>query len=83
MMTLINLMNCSKVLCYPFLMICAKRCLEKKARSNPDRFLTIHRRHKNLVTKVSRATREQYYRTLLETSIGNGKTELEYQLYSL
>ena len=50
----------------------AKRRLEKKARSNPDRYLTIYRRHKNL-TKVTRATREQYYRTLLETSIGNNK----------
>ena len=51
----------------------AKRRLEKKARSNPDRYLTISRRHKNLLTKVTRATRDQYYRTLLETSIGNSK----------
>ena len=36
----------------------AKRCLETKARSNPDRYLTIYRRHKNLFTKVTRATRE-------------------------
>ena len=49
----------------------AKQRLEKKARSNPDRFLTINKRHKNLLTKVTRATREQYYRTLLETSIMN------------
>ena len=45
----------------------------KKARSSPDRYLTIYRRHENLLTKVTRATREQYYRTLLETSIGNSK----------
>ena len=51
----------------------AKRRLEKKARSNPDRYLTIYRSHKNLLTKVTRATRVQYYRTLLEASIGNSK----------
>ena len=51
----------------------AKRRLEKKARSNPDRFLTIYRRHKNLLTNFTRATREQYYRTLQETSSGNSK----------
>ena len=45
----------------------------KKARSNPDRYLTIYQRHKNLLTKVTCATREQYYRTLLETSAGNSK----------
>ena len=45
----------------------------KKSRSNPDRYLTIYRRQKNLLTKVTRATRDQYYRTLLETSIGNSK----------
>ena len=45
----------------------------KKARSNPDRYLTIYRRHNYLLTKVTRATREQYCRTLLETSIGNSK----------
>ena len=47
--------------------------LKKKARSNPDRYLIIYRRHENLLTKVTRATRDQYYRTLLETSIGNSK----------
>ena len=51
----------------------AKRRLEKKARSNPDRYLTIYQRHENLLTKVTRATRDQYYRTLLGTSIGNSK----------
>ena len=35
--------------------------------------LTNYRRHKNLLTKVTRATRDQYYLTLLETSIGNSK----------
>ena len=45
----------------------------KKARSNPDRYLTIYRRHNNLLTKVTRATRDQYYHTLLETSIRNSK----------
>ena len=53
--------------------ILAKRRLEKKARSNPYRYLTIYWRHKNLLTKVTRTTRDQYYRTLLETSIGNSK----------
>ena len=51
----------------------AKRRLEKKAQSNPERYLTIYRRDKNLLTKVTRATRDQYYGTLLETSIGNSK----------
>ena len=51
----------------------AKRRLEKKVRSNPDRYLTIYRRHKNLLTEVTRATREQYYRNLLGTSIGNSE----------
>ena len=51
----------------------ANRRLEKKARSNPDRYLTVYRRHENLLTKVTRATRDQYYRTLLETSIENSK----------
>ena len=51
----------------------AKRRLEKETRSNPDRYLTIYRRHKNLLTKVTRATCEQYYLTLLEISIGNSK----------
>ena len=50
-----------------------KRRLEKKERSNPNRYLTIYRRHENLLTKVTRATRDQYYHTLLETSIGNSK----------
>ena len=50
-----------------------KRRFEKKARSNPDQYLTIYRRHNNLLKKVTRATREQYYRTLLETSVGNSK----------
>ena len=44
----------------------AKRRLEKKLQSNPERYLTIYRRHKNLLTKVTCATRDQYYRTLLE-----------------
>ena len=45
----------------------------KKARSNPDQYLTIYFMHVNLLTKVTCATREQYYRTLLETSIANSK----------
>ena len=36
----------------------AKRRREKKARSNPDRYLTIYRRHENLLTQVTRATRD-------------------------
>ena len=32
-----------------------------------------YRRHKNLLSKVTRAKREQYYCTLLETYIGNSK----------
>ena len=51
--------------------ISANRRLEKK--SNPGRYLTIYLRDKNLLTKVTRTTRDQYYRTLLETSIGNSK----------
>ena len=31
-----------------------KRRLEKKARQNPERFLTEYRRHRNLLTKVTR-----------------------------
>ena len=80
MMTLMNLMNYSKVLCYLFSMIFplqtkniynkadrkpwitagiltsirAKRRLEKKARSNPDRYLTIYWRRKNFLIKVTR-----------------------------
>ena len=53
--------------------ISTKRRLEKKARSNPDRFFTIYWRHKKLLTKVTRATREKYYHTLLETPIGSSK----------
>ena len=45
----------------------------KKARINPDRYLTIYRRHKNLLPKVTRATPDQYYLNQLETSIGNSK----------
>ena len=99
-MTLMNLMNYSKVPCYIFLMITflfrlktyiikqtvnhglpqeyylpfvQTAVLKKRARSIPDRYLTIYQRHKNLLTKVTCATRDQYYRTLLETSIGNSK----------
>ena len=43
----------------------------KKARSNPDRFLTFYRLQENLLTKLTRAA--QYYRTLLESSVGNSK----------
>ena len=43
----------------------AKRRLEKKVQSNPGRYLTIYRRHNNLLTKVTCATRDQYYRPLL------------------
>ena len=45
----------------------------KKVRNNPDQYLTIYRRHKNLLSKFTHAMREQYYLTLLETSIGNSK----------
>ena len=48
-----------------FTSIRAKRRLEKKARSNPDRYLTIYRNKKK--------PPHQYYCTLLETSIGNSK----------
>ena len=46
---------------------------KRQGKSNPDRYLTIYWRHKNLLTKVTHATSEKYYRTLLETSIGNSK----------
>ena len=47
--------------------------LEKKARRNPNRFLTQYRRHRNLLTKVTRTAREQYHHNLLESSFGNSK----------
>ena len=50
-----------------------KRRLERKARNRPDQFLTIYRRYRNLLTKLTRTTREQYYRNLLESSFGNSK----------
>ena len=50
-----------------------KRHLEKKARQNPERFLSDYRRHRNLLTKVTRTAREQYYHNLLESSFGNSK----------
>ena len=37
-----------------------KRRLEKQARQNLERFLTEYRRHRNLLTKVTRTAREQY-----------------------
>ena len=40
--------------------------LLQKSWSNPDRFLTTYRRHKNLLTKLTRAAHEQYYSNLLE-----------------
>ena len=50
-----------------------KRRLEKKGRQNPERFLTEYRRHRNLLSKVTRTAREQYYHNLLESSFGNSK----------
>ena len=46
---------------------------EKKASKNPEWFLTEYRRHRNLLTKVTRTAREQYYQNLLESSFGNSK----------
>ena len=45
----------------------------KKARQNPERFLSEYRRHRNLLTKVTWTAREQYYHNLLESSFGNSK----------
>ena len=45
----------------------------KKPRQNPERFLTDYRRHRNLLTKVTRTAREQYYHNLLMSSFGNSK----------
>ena len=50
-----------------------KRRLEKKARQNPEQFLTEYHRHRNLLTKVTETAREQYYHNLLESSFGNSK----------
>ena len=47
--------------------------LRKKARQNPERFLTEYRRHRNLLTKVTRTAREQYYHNLLDSYFGNSK----------
>ena len=45
----------------------------KKTLQNPERFLTEYRRHRNLLTKVTRTAREQYYHNLLKSSFGNSK----------
>ena len=45
----------------------------KKACQNLERFLTDYHRHRNLLTKVTRTAREQYYHNLLESSSGNSK----------
>ena len=45
----------------------------KKAHQNTERFLTEYRWHKNLLTKVKRTAREQYYHNLHESSFGNGE----------
>ena len=50
-----------------------KRRLEKKARQNPERFLAEYRSHRNLLTKVTRTDRQQYYHNLPESSFGNSK----------
>ena len=47
--------------------------LEKKARQNPEWCLTEYRKHRNLLTKVTRTAREQYYHNLLQSSFGNSK----------
>ena len=48
----------------------AKRHLEKKTRSNQDQFLISYWTHENLLTDITRATREQYYRILLGLQLG-------------
>ena len=72
-----NISNCgkSKPCITPGILaaICRKRRLEKKARENPERFLTEYRRDRNLLTKVTRTAREQYYHNLLESSFRNSK----------
>ena len=50
-----------------------QRRLEKKARQNPEQFLTKYRSHRNLLTKVTRTAREKYYHNLLESFFGNIK----------
>ena len=50
-----------------------KRRQEKQGRQNPERFLTEYCRHRNLLTKVTRTDREQYYHNLLESCFGNSK----------
>ena len=43
----------------------------QSCRDKPDQFLTLYRLYTNLLTKLTRTTREQYYRNLLESSFGN------------
>ena len=50
-----------------------KRSLEKKICENPERFLTEYPRYRNLLTKVTRTAREQYYNNLPMSSFGNSK----------
>ena len=40
---------------------------------NPERFLSEYRTCRNLLTKVTRTAREQYYHNLFEGSFGNSK----------
>ena len=56
-----------------YVLLFAGNDARKRARQYPERFLTDYRRHKNLLTKVTRTAREQYYHNLLESSFGNSK----------
>ena len=50
-----------------------KRKLYRKFLKNPLRFGNEYRRHKNLLTTLTRTAREQYYHNLLQQSSGNSK----------
>ena len=51
-----------------------KQRLVRKSRNQLDQFLTLYRRYRNLLTKLTRTTRKQYYGNQLESSFGNWKT---------
>ena len=47
--------------------ICTKQRLERKPWNRPNQFLTLYRRYRNHLTKLTRTTHEQCYRNLLES----------------
>ena len=51
----------------------SKQRVETKARNRLDQFITLYWRYRNLLTKLTRTTREQYNHNLLESSFRNSK----------